>query len=100
MDPFAHLNVASALKDSLQSEKNNSSFAVALGLATRQLDIFGYFKFVTAVSNINLLPNKKEREKKEKKKIETNGLAKKLMVISSLLLWPSFALYISMATSM
>ena len=29
MDPFAHLNVASALKDSLQSEKNNSSFAVA-----------------------------------------------------------------------
>ena len=100
MDPFAHLNVASALKDSLQSEKNNSSFAVALGLATRQLDIFGYFKFVTAVSNINLLPNKKEREKKEKKKIETNGLLKKLMVISSLLLWPSFALYIFMATSM
>jgi len=100
MDPFAHLNVPSALKDSLQPEKNNSSFAVALGLATRQLDIFGYFKFVTAVSNINLLPNKKEREKKEKKKIETNGLLKKLMVISSLLLWPSFALYIFMATSM
>lgn len=100
MDPFSHLNVPSALKDTLKSEKNSSSFAVALGLATRQLDIFGYFKFVTAVSNINLLPNKKEREKKEKKKVETKGLLKKLMVISTLLLGSSFALYIFMATSM
>ena len=54
MDPFSHLNVPSELKNTLKSEKNSSSFAVALGLATRQLDIFGYFKFVTAVSNINL----------------------------------------------
>ena len=46
MDPFSHLNIPSDLKKSLESEKNSSSFAVALGLATRQLDIFGYFKFV------------------------------------------------------
>ena len=100
MNPFSHLNIPSNLKNSLESEKNNSSFSVALGLATRQLDIFGYFKFVTAVSNINLLPNKQEREKSEKKKIETNGLLKKLIIISTLLLWPSIALYIFMATSM
>ena len=100
MDPFLHLNVPSSLKNTLESEKNSSSFAVALGLATRQLDIFGYFKFIAAVNCINLLPNKKERAKKEKKKIETNGLFKKLLIISSLLLWTSFPLYISMATSM
>ena len=100
LDPFLHINVPSALKRIIDSEKNSSSYAVAVGLATRQLDIFGYFKFVTAVSNINLLPNKKDRIKKEKKKIETKGLLKKLMVISTLLLWSSFALYIFMATSM
>ena len=100
MDPFSHLNIPTNLKKSLESEKNSSAFAVALGLATRQLDIFGYFKFIAAVSAINLLPNKKEREKKEKKKIETNGLLKKLMIISTLLLGSSFALYIFMATSM
>ena len=100
MDTFSHLNIPTNLKKSLESEKNSSAFAVALGLATRQLDIFGYFKFIAAVSAINLLPNKKEREKKEKKKIETNGLLKKLMIISTLLLGPSFALYILMATSM
>jgi type IV pilus assembly protein PilN len=100
MDPFLHLNITSDLKKILESEKNSSSFAVALGLATRQLDIFGYFKFVAAVSAINLLPNKDQREKKEKKKIETNGLIKKLIIISTLLLGSSFALYIFMATSM
>ena len=100
MDPFLHLNIPSDLKKTLESEKNSSSFAVALGLATRQLDVFGYFKFVAAVSAINLLPNKDQREKKEKKKIETNGLIKKLIIISTLLLGSSFALYIFMATSM
>ena len=29
-----------------------------LGLAYRKLDVFGYYKFVTAVKNINLLPNR------------------------------------------
>ena len=29
-----------------------------MGLAYRKLDIFGYYKFVTAVRNINLLPNR------------------------------------------
>ena len=29
-----------------------------MGLAYRKLDLFGYYKFVTAVRNINLLPNR------------------------------------------
>ena len=29
-----------------------------MGLAFRKLDVFGYYKFVTAVRNINLLPNR------------------------------------------
>ena len=111
MDPFSHLDVPKAFKNILDSEKNRSSFAVALGLATRQLDIFGYFKLATsvnkinslpftAVNNVNLLPNKKERLTNEKNKIGANGLLKNLIIISTLLLGSSFALYIFMATSM
>ena len=37
---------------------NKSPIASVLGLAYRKLDIFGYYKFVTAVKNINLLPNR------------------------------------------
>ena len=57
------------LKDRVQSEKNKSSFTASVGLATRRLDIFGYFKFVTAVSNINLLPNREERMDEQKRKV-------------------------------
>ncbi len=37
---------------------NRSNFAAVIGLAYRKLDVFGYYKFVTAVKNINLLPNR------------------------------------------
>jgi len=100
LDPFLHINIPSALKNTIGSEKNSSSFAVALGLATRQLDIFGYFKFVTAVSNINLLPNKKDREKKEKKKTETKSLIKSLSKIVTLLLALTISLYVFMTITM
>ena len=100
LDPFLHINVPSALKSIIESEKNSSSYAVAVGLATRQLDIFGYFKFVTAVSNINLLPNKKDRIKKEKKKTETRGLMKKLSTIVTVLLLLAFGLYAFMVATM
>jgi type IV pilus assembly protein PilN len=47
---------------SYNSEKinhdNKSPLASVLGLAYRKLDVFGYYKFVTAVKNINLLPNR------------------------------------------
>ena len=37
---------------------NKSTIAPGMGLAYRKLDVFGYYKFVTAVKNINLLPNR------------------------------------------
>ncbi len=37
---------------------NRSNLAAVIGLAYRKLDVFGYYKFVTAVKNINLLPNR------------------------------------------
>ena len=38
--------------------QNRSYFSTVMGLAFRKLDVFGYYKFVTAVKNINLLPNR------------------------------------------
>ena len=38
--------------------ENRSPIAPVLGLGYRKLDVFGYYKFVTAVKNINLLPNR------------------------------------------
>ena len=39
-----------------------------MGLAFRKLDVFGYYKFVTAVKNINLLPNRDSMMKQKKLK--------------------------------
>ena len=100
MDPFNNLQIPSALKSRLQSEKNGSSFGIALGLATRQLDVFGYFKFVTAVSNINLLPDRADRATKEKKKSVTTGLMQKLSILSTLFFGSTLAIYFYMVTTM
>lgn len=67
-DPFVDLIIPENLKERVAVEKNKSSFTASLGLATRRLDILGYFKFVTAVSNINLLPNREERVEEQKRK--------------------------------
>ena len=40
------------------NQDNKSTLSSVLGLAYRKLDVFGYYKFVTAVKNINLLPNR------------------------------------------
>ncbi len=86
IDPFAFVHVPAQHRSRIESEKNRSSLSVALGLATRQLDVFGYYKFVTAVSNINLLPDREERIKKEKKKHTSSTLAIKLNIIFAILL--------------
>ena len=44
-----------------------NSIASVLGLAYRKLDVFGYYKFVTAVKNINLLPNRDARQQNKLK---------------------------------
>lgn len=77
LNPLTHVRIPPQLEERIKTEKNISSLAVSTGLATRQLDIFGYFKFVTAVSNINLLPNRQEVIEKEKHKAETSDTIKK-----------------------
>ena len=46
LSPFNQVRIPSQLEERIKSEKNITSLAVATGLATRQLDIFGYFKFL------------------------------------------------------
>ena len=46
------------LEKKFKAEINPSVFTSVIGLATRKLDVFGYYKFVTGVKNINLLPNR------------------------------------------
>ncbi len=69
LDATEFLTVPAQLKGKLEAEQNRSVFTAALGLATRKLDIFGYYKYVTGVNNINLLPNRDAVRQTEKKKI-------------------------------
>jgi type IV pilus assembly protein PilN len=55
-DPLENVNIPDATKAKLK--KNKSEYASVIGLAFRKLDVFGYFKFVKAVKNINLLPDR------------------------------------------
>ncbi len=68
-NPLLDLAIPANLQDKIGSEKNSSLFSSALGLATRKVDIFGYYKYVTGVNNVNLLPNKDNVRRAEKKKI-------------------------------
>ena len=56
-DPLDGIKVPKQLENEVGSE-NRSYFSTVMGLAFRKLDVFGYYKFVTAVKNINLLPNR------------------------------------------
>ena len=59
--------------------KNRSIYTSVLGLAYRKLDVFGYYKFVTAVKNINLLPNREALKRQSKLKF-LSGFAMKGLV--------------------
>ena len=56
-DPLQSVSVPSYNSEKIPND-NKSPIASVLGLAYRKLDVFGYYKFVTAVKNINLLPNR------------------------------------------
>ena len=56
-DPVTNLSVPEYNKDKVNF-LNRSTLTSAIGLAYRKMDVFGYYKFVTAVKNINLLPNR------------------------------------------
>ena len=74
--------------------QNRSYFSTVIGLAFRKLDVFGYYKFVTAVKNINLLPDRagmiKQKKMKAFSKFAFKGVAGAVLVIYTLLFGLSF----------
>ena len=69
---------------------NKSPITSVLGLAFRKLDVFGYYKFVTAVKNINLLPNREAIKQKNKIKFLSGyaftGLISAIIIIYSVMM--------------
>jgi len=76
-DPFAQVSISGKEKDVIKKHKNKSVFTAAIGLASRSLDIFGYYKYTTGVKNINLLPDRS----KIKKKKQANVLLRLLIIV-------------------
>ena len=76
-DPFSKVSMSTKEKDLVKKHKNKSVFTAAIGLASRSLDIFGYYKYTTGVKNINLLP---DRSKIRKKK-QANVLLRLLIIV-------------------
>ncbi len=67
-DPTEGLKIPSQYQQTLDSKSDRSFLSTAVGLAFRKLDVFGYYKFVTAVKNINLLPDRSSVMKQKKMK--------------------------------
>jgi len=93
LDPFNNMTVPDNIKEKLNSTDNKSAFTTVAGLATRKLDIFGYYQKVTGVNNINLLPNREGVRKSQKTKFISGfvlvGIAV-LLVLGSILYTTSF----------
>ena len=70
-DPLDGVKVPAQLEESVKLE-NRSFLSTVMGLAFRKLDVFGYYKFVTAVKNINLLPNRDTMMKQKRAKAFSN----------------------------
>ncbi len=62
------LVVPANFKEKLYAEPNQSALVPSLGLATRKLDVFGFYQYVTGTSNINLMPNRNSIKSEEKNK--------------------------------
>ena len=70
-DPVDGLKIPQQLEQSINLP-NRSYLSTVIGLAFRKLDVFGYYKFVTAVKNINLLPDRAGMIKQKKMKAFSN----------------------------
>ena len=70
-DPISEVKIPAQLEESIKID-NRSYLSTVIGLAFRKLDVFGYYKFVTAVKNINLLPNRDSMIAQKKAKIFSN----------------------------
>jgi type IV pilus assembly protein PilN len=77
-DPFDGLKIPQQIENSTAIE-NRSYLSTVVGLAFRKLDVFGYYKFVTAVKNINLLPDRSGMIKQKKMKAFSNFAFKGLV---------------------
>ena len=67
-DAFKKIVVPENIKKKSSAEQNQSMFCSVLGLATRKLDVFGYYEYVTGTNNINLLPDRDGIKNQEKLK--------------------------------
>ncbi len=83
-DPIKEIKVPAQLEESVKYE-NRSYFSTVIGLAFRKLDVFGYYKFVTAVKNINLLPNRENMIAQKKAKAFSNFAFKGVIGVVSLI---------------
>ena len=83
-DPIKEVKVPAQLEESVKYD-NRSYFSTVIGLAFRKLDVFGYYKFVTAVKNINLLPNRENMIAQKKAKVFSNFAFKGVIGIVSII---------------
>ena len=92
-DPIEGLQIPQQINERVSLE-NRSYFTTSIGLAFRKLDVFGYYKFVTAAKNINLLPNRKSMFQQKKMKAISSfafkGLAGGIAAVYLLLFTLSF----------
>ena len=82
-DPLDGVKIPAQFEESVNLT-NRSHLATVIGLAFRKLDVFGYFKFVTAVKNINLLPNRDTMMKQKRAKAFSNFTFKGIVGIVSI----------------
>ena len=82
-DPLDGVKIPAQFEESVNLT-NRSHLATVIGLAFRKLDVFGYFKFVTAVKNINLLPNRDTMMKQKRAKAFSNFAFKGIVGIVSI----------------
>ena len=83
-DPLQSVSVPSYNNDKMP-DNNKSTLSSVLGLAYRKLDVFGYYKFVTAVKNINLLPNRDSMMAQKKAKVFSNFAFKGIIGVVSII---------------
>ena len=95
-DPLNEVSIPKYNEDKVKID-NKSIFTSVIGLGYRKLDVFGYYKFVTAVKNINLLPNREALKRQNKIKFLSGfafkGFAAGIAALYILLIGLSFFEY-------
>jgi len=91
-DALKKVTLPANLKEKVLAEQNASVFSSVLGLATRKLDVFGYYEYVTGTNNINLLPNREGVKNQEKMKFLSRwGIAISTVLVILFAGWSFFS---------